>query len=96
MQYQQRMLEIQKQMAEEQRKWQHDEAMLDREWREKQEAKRFGKSFWIIGIGATIMIIASTIIAAYIERSGQPTIINYGVERTEVNPPIPDKEGSQP
>jgi len=65
------LLDFQAKREQEDRDWREHERIEDLEWREKQEQKAEGRhrtDLIIIGIVATLLICAVTIIAAFIER----------------------------
>ena len=69
-----------------------------REWQERMEAGRHRSTLFWLGLVATVIIAAATIGAAFIERGGQPTIINNipAPQDSQFTPSTSDIPVSQP
>ena len=67
-----------------------------RDWQERMEAKCHRSALFWLGLVATAAIVIATILAAFIQREGQPTIINNIPAPHVIEQSIPDTGGSPP
>lgn len=70
--------------------WQREREEADKVFRERES--KANRRYRIIELVLVIMTVAVVLLAAFIERSGQPTINNI----IQTSPSTSDTEGSQP